>query len=127
MSGREVTEIDVRIGQRIRACRLEQGVTQMALADQLGVTFQQLQKYELGINRVAASRLYEIARALRAPVARFLPDPDGEALVSPELERAMATPEGLQLFQLFGSLQSSKTRKALVALARAVAVDGAAA
>lgn len=74
---REATNLDVQIGARVRACRLEQGVSQERLAEALGVTFQQVQKYEKGVNRIAASRLFDIAKALKLPIRRFLPDPKG--------------------------------------------------
>src|SRR5580698_8757948 len=63
--------IDLHVGARIRLRRRMQGVSQEKLADALGLTFQQVQKYERGANRVSASKLYEIAAALRAPVAYF--------------------------------------------------------
>ncbi|MCL4715531.1 MAG: helix-turn-helix domain-containing protein [Hyphomonadaceae bacterium] len=74
---REATTMDAQIGERIRRERLAQGVSQERLAEALGITFQQIQKYEKGVNRVAASRLYDIAAALKAPIKRFLPDPRG--------------------------------------------------
>lgn len=73
MSGRIVTDIDVQIGKRIRAKRLSKGMSQEKLADLLGVTFQQVQKYEKGVNRVAASRLIYIGRALEVSPASLLP------------------------------------------------------
>jgi transcriptional regulator with XRE-family HTH domain len=60
---------DVEIGKRIRAQRLSRGMSQEDLADRLGVTFQQLQKYEKGANRVSAARLREIAIALKLPIS----------------------------------------------------------
>ncbi len=72
---REALALDKQIGQRIRTRRLEVGMSQEKLAEALSVTFQQVQKYEKGVNRVAASRLYHIARALRSPIRDFLPDP----------------------------------------------------
>ena len=75
--------VDLHVGARIRLRRRMQGVSQEKLADALGLTFQQVQKYERGANRVSASKLYEIAAALRAPVAYFfdgLADPTGDEL-----------------------------------------------
>src|SRR5580698_3474137 len=63
--------IDLHVGARIRLRRRMQGVSQEKLADALGLTFQQVQKYERGANRVSASKLYEIAAALHAPVSYF--------------------------------------------------------
>ena len=65
--------IDEVVGRRIRARRKQIGMTQAALADELGITFQQVQKYEVATNRVSSSRLYEIATALKVQVAWFFP------------------------------------------------------
>jgi transcriptional regulator with XRE-family HTH domain len=64
-------QTDVAVGQRIRAFREDANLSQTALADQIGVTFQQLQKYEAGTNRVGAGRLMLIARALNVPITAF--------------------------------------------------------
>src|ERR1700760_1136603 len=63
--------VDLHVGARIRMRRKLLGVSQQALAESLGLTFQQVQKYERGANRVSASKLYEIARALHVPVPYF--------------------------------------------------------
>ena len=65
--------VDKSIGSRIRARRLALGMSQEALATEIGITFQQVQKYEKGLNRVAAATLVDIARALDAPVTLLLP------------------------------------------------------
>lgn len=70
---RTATAVDREIGSRVRARRLELGMSQEALADALGVTFQQVQKYEKGINRVAASTLISIARVLDVQVTALIP------------------------------------------------------
>ncbi len=75
--GRAPNTIDVRIGERVRARRTALGMSQDALANRLGITFQQVQKYEKGVNRIAASRLFDIAAILETPVAYFF-----EGLVS---------------------------------------------
>ena len=82
---------DLRIGARVRQRRLELGVSQAALAKQLRLTFQQIQKYENGINRVSASTLIEIARALNAPVAWFVEEPSAPTAH----ERLNSTVDGL--------------------------------
>src|ERR1700676_2008412 len=65
---------DQSVGRRVRMCRVSRGLSQSALASQLGLTFQQLQKYENGSNRVSASRLHDIARILGVEVASFFED-----------------------------------------------------
>lgn len=63
--------VDVHVGRRVRGQRAQQGLSQTAMADRLGLTFQQLQKYESGANRISASRLWQIAETLEMPVAWF--------------------------------------------------------
>ena len=67
---RAANAIDRKIGQRVRSRRLEIGMSQERLAELLGITFQQVQKYEKGVNRIAASRLFDISAALQQPVAQ---------------------------------------------------------
>lgn len=123
--------VDLHVGARIRLRRRMQGVSQEKLADALGLTFQQVQKYERGANRVSASKLYEIAAALRAPVAYFfdgLADPTGEELngcQAPASEEStvhsfLMTPEGLELAKLFPNVVPSLVRRRLLDLVRAL-------
>lgn len=74
MSGREASAVDRALGKAVHDRRRELGVSQEALASALGITFQQVQKYEKGTNRIAASRLYDISRALKMPVGDFYAD-----------------------------------------------------
>lgn len=70
--------IDVHIGSRLRLCRTILGLSQQKLGNALGLTFQQVQKYERGINRIAASRLFDISRVLNVPINFFFDDmPEG--------------------------------------------------
>src|SRR5712692_853630 len=69
--GRSTAAIDDHVGGRIRERRIMLGLTQQQLAEMIGVTYQQAHKYERGINRVSAGRLYEIARVLNAPITYF--------------------------------------------------------
>lgn len=72
--------IDVHVGSRVRLRRTLLGMSQERLGDQLGLTFQQVQKYERGVNRVGASRLFDLARVLDVPISFFFDDmPDGLA------------------------------------------------
>ena len=73
MTSRRATDFDRYIGGLIRKHREAKGSSQMTLAAGIGVTYQQLQKYENGLNRITASRLYEIAKDLKVPVALFFP------------------------------------------------------
>src|SRR5262245_52154816 len=71
MTPKKPDPVDVEVGQRIRIQRLQSGLSQTSLAEQLGVTFQQVQKYEKGVNRVGAGRLTKIAKVLDVPVSSF--------------------------------------------------------
>lgn len=116
--------IDRRLGQHVRTRRIEIGMSQERLAELLGVTFQQVQKYEKGINRVSASRLYAIAAALNMPVAPFfegMTPAGGKAVPPPSVqEDVRATPEGAELLALFASIRSVKVRRRAIALIRAL-------
>jgi transcriptional regulator with XRE-family HTH domain len=107
-----------------------QGVSQEKLAEALGLTFQQVQKYERGANRVSASKLYEIAAHLRTPVAYFfegLADPTTESHgveAGPSAEQTvhafLMTAEGLELASLFPRVPRGRLRRRVLDLLRAV-------
>ena len=92
--------VDLHVGARIRMRRRMQGVSQEKLADALGLTFQQVQKYERGVNRVGASRLFDLSRVLDVPISFFFDDmPDSLAsTLGPPLSRRATgfteTPDG---------------------------------
>src|SRR4029079_10891894 len=85
--------VDLHVGARIRMRRKILGVSQERLADDLGLTFQQVQKYERGANRVSASKLYEIARSLQAPISYFF-----DGLADPLTAEAHAAGSGEDRF-----------------------------
>lgn len=127
---RAANAIDKKLGQRVRSRRLEIGMSQERLAELLGVTFQQVQKYEKGVNRIAASRLHDIAISLEMPIARFFEGlaggrAAGVAETSKDyIDDALATPEGAQLMALFASIKSQKVRRRVVELVRALTEEG---
>lgn len=84
---RGVGNVDAHLGDRLREARLAQGLSQTSLADILGITFQQIQKYEKGKNRISASRLYEIALALQLPITFFF---EGTKLPQPARSKRAA-------------------------------------
>jgi transcriptional regulator with XRE-family HTH domain len=111
------------------------GVSQEQLADSLGLTFQQVQKYERGANRVSASKLYEIAKTLQVPVSFFfdgLADPmdgsDGDE-IGQQAERIvqefLTTPEGLELAEVFPKIGRGRVRRQVLDLVRAMAEEAA--
>ncbi len=85
--------VDLHVGRRLRALRQQQGMSQERLAEALGVTFQQIQKYERGSNRIGASRLFEAARSLDVPVSQFYAGLD-ESVLQDEDEAGSARQGG---------------------------------
>lgn len=115
---RSPTNLDAIIGERIKQGRLLRGLSQEDLAERLGVTFQQLQKYEKSTNRVAASRLYAIATALELPLAYFFGDMD----VVPRKLDIVFDEESADLLKRFRPLSKSNrrvVRNLIVQLAKA--------
>jgi transcriptional regulator with XRE-family HTH domain len=124
---RSPNPVDLHVGGRIRMKRKVLGVSQERLAEALGLTFQQVQKYERGANRVSASKLYEIARFLNAPVAYFfegLADPTsndpGDPGDGPEqfVHDFLMTPEGLELAATFPKIRKGRIRRRVLELVR---------
>lgn len=125
--------IDRHVGLRIRLRRRELGVSQERLADSIGLTFQQVQKYERAANRVSASKLWEMAKALRTTITYFyegLADPvatpaetDSE---TSDIQAFLMTPEGMELAALFPQIRRARVRRRLLDLVRAMAEEEAA-
>lgn len=124
MAGRRPNQTDVAVGQRIRAFRKEAHLSQTELADQIGVTFQQVQKYENGTNRVGAGRLAQIAHALDIPVAAFfdgLARPIDKRRVKTErLAELSALPAARKLLTAFSKIADDVLQAELVNLVRAL-------
>jgi transcriptional regulator with XRE-family HTH domain len=123
--------VDRHVGLRIRMRRKELGISQERLAEALGLTFQQVQKYERAANRVSASKLFEIARALSTSVAYFYdglaPTGGAEAPVGQALQGQafLLSPEGAELANLFPRLGRARVRRKVVELVRALADEEA--
>ena len=116
--------VDRHVGLRIRMRRKEVGVSQERLAEALGITFQQVQKYERGANRVSASKLWEIAQALRTPVAYFYEGlSDNDRVRGPAAQDFMLSSDGLELMAAFPRIIDPAVRRKLVELVTAVAED----
>lgn len=111
---------DAEIGRRIRTQRLALGMSQTVLGEKLGITFQQVQKYEKGINRIGSGRLEELARILSVPVGFFFDDDAGAGEARPALELAN-TAQAMRLLKAFSEIKSSETRQVLVNLAVRIA------
>ena len=124
--------IDIHVGGRVRLRRMMLGMSQEKLGEQLGITFQQIQKYEKGTNRIGASRLQHIARVLAVPVAFFFDGAPGlagdgtkampEAADTPNyLVDFLATSDGIQLNKAFVRIKDVKLRRRVIDLVRAMA------
>ena len=118
------TPRDASVGQRIRALRLQRSMSQTALADRLEITFQQVQKYEKGTNRIGAGRLSEVAEILEVPVSVFFDDAEVNSSAKPLLEVA-DTAGALRLFQAYDRIEEDGVQKALIRLAEAIATQPA--
>lgn len=112
--------VDRHVGAMIRERRIVLGLTQQQLADMIGVTYQQAHKYERGINRVSAGRLYEIAQVLGVPVSYFFEGLDEEGgRVAGGRDRM-----SLELARNFAQITDQRQKEALSHLARVLAVNG---
>ena len=124
MTKRSVEDIDRIVGQNIRIFRTVKRMSQTGLGEAVGVTFQQIQKYENGTNRVGSSRLAKIAAALQVPVARLfdeaMPTADG-ALNVPRVAELLATPHAIPLLEAFAKISEESTRRAIARLVGSIA------
>ncbi len=129
MKGRQAAGIDVYVGQRLRLARNLAGLTQQGLAAKLGISFQQVQKYESGANRLAVGTLFEISLLLDQPLAYFLPPKEGEpareddARESFATVRFAATREGAELVDAYRSIPKPAVRRNLIEMMRALSRD----
>jgi len=119
--------VDRHVGLRIRMRRKELGMSQERLAESIGLTFQQVQKYERATNRVSASKLWEMARVLRTSVAYFyegLADGvGGPAPQSEPFQDFLLSNEGMELAQMFPRIRQARVRRKILDLVRAMAEE----
>lgn len=117
--------VDIYVGSRVRLRRTVLGMSQERLADQLGITFQQVQKYENGSNRIGASRLYAISQILSVPV-EYLYDgynTDASAVSEEvsEFDRQLNKRESIDLIRSYYSIEDEKVRKKVLDLVKSMA------
>lgn len=125
--------IDVHVGSRVRLRRMLVGMSQEKLGEMLGLTFQQIQKYEKGANRIGASRLFQIAQILGVSVQFFFDDmPESHKMhdsgfadddPAPYVMDFVGSPEGLQLNRSFTRITDQKIRKRLLDLVKSLAEE----
>ena len=131
MAKKSPSSTDVHVGARVRMRRMMLSMSQEKLGDALGLTFQQVQKYEKGTNRISASKLQEISQILQVPVSFFfegVPEIDGRRLgkstgaPSPAyMSEFMASREGLALATAFSQINDAKLRSGIVNLVEQIA------
>lgn len=136
MRKKDPNPIDVHVGSRVRMRRMLVGLSQEKLGERLGLTFQQVQKYEKGSNRISASRLYRMAQILGVPVQFFFeglpnpPDAEPETKRSNSSQEAdaesaimdfLSSSEGLQLNRAFTGIREPSVRRKVVELVKAMA------
>jgi len=127
---REANQVDGHVGSRVRLRRQLLKMSQEKLGDELGVTFQQVQKYERGSNRIGASRLFRLANVLDVPVSFFF---DGlaptesagmaENAQSPIIYDFIQSSDGVALAEAFSKITDSKVRRRVLELVRALAAE----
>ena len=133
MNTNNANQIDGHVGARLRLRRTMMGISQEALAEKLGVTFQQVQKYEKGTNRIGSSRLFELSSILDIPVGFFFDDLDA-SYATPEARvqhmndppthydgRISSHREALELMNSFSQIEAPKVRKKILELTRSLA------
>ncbi len=132
---RRANPVDVHVGSRVRLRRMLLGMSQEKLGEHLGLTFQQVQKYEKGINRIGASRLFDLSQVLGVPVQFFYEELAvagaagagfGERPAESYAVEFLGSREGLELNKAFARITDSKVRRSIVDLVRAFAGEAAA-
>ncbi len=131
MPKKQANPVDAHVGHRVRLRRMLVGMSQERLGELLGLTFQQVQKYEKGINRIGAGRLYEMAGILGVPVSFFYEDVDPGTQVAgfaesdepPPVMEFLSSGEGLQLSLAFMRVKDPKVRRRILDLVRSLAAD----
>jgi len=125
MATRKPDPVDIEVGQRIKIQRLAAGLSQTELGESIGVTFQQVQKYEKGANRVGAGRLTQIARVLNIPVNTFFEGRDAIEKVAQGVESPLSLithPHAFRLLQAYSTLNDGELRRSIVELVERIAV-----
>jgi transcriptional regulator with XRE-family HTH domain len=118
---KRANNVDETVGARIRILRKRRKMSQSELGKALGVTFQQVQKYENGMNRVSASRLHLVATALKVPITDLFDDASATSSTSRVTKSVAFDPEALRLAEAFVKISDKELRSSLVDVAEAMA------
>jgi transcriptional regulator with XRE-family HTH domain len=116
-TAKRIEPTDVLVGQRVRAYRLSLGMSQTTLGEKVGVTFQQIQKYERGTNRLGSSRLKKVADVLGVGIAVLFGEPESDHSGLDLLTEMASLPHTTRLLKAFAEISDKKIRLALVRLA----------
>ncbi|MEM8936751.1 MAG: helix-turn-helix transcriptional regulator [Pseudomonadota bacterium] len=127
--------IDAHVGARVKFRRMILGMSQEKIAKELGLTFQQIQKYEKGVNRIGAGRLYELSRLLDVPVQFFYDDYDTPIAAAPGMAEddadedpllsLVSSPEGIALCRAFSTIKDPNVRRRVIELVQSIAENEA--
>lgn len=126
---RRVDSVDIHVRRRVRTARLARGMSQEKLADAVGVSFQQIQKYEKGTNRIGTGRLYAIARLLELPLTYFFEGVESGAPSSGKssqvtaITQALSTREGVRIAAALARIEDSTLRYRIADLLEAIIAD----
>jgi transcriptional regulator with XRE-family HTH domain len=115
---RRADNIDKIVGDNVKALRLQRRMSQSQLADQIGLTFQQVQKYEKGTNRISAGRLYRIAKLFNIPIASLYDGLEGVSGKGQSPAKLLTRRDATKLVEAFVDIPDRSARYALVTLAR---------
>ena len=118
---KQTTDVDRLVGVRITALRKARGMSQTALGNAVGVTFQQVQKYEKGQNRVGAGRLREIARLLDVPVSAFFEENEPRANAQEDVFGFLSGQGAIELLRAYAQIEDEQMRRDVLALVRSAA------
>jgi len=126
IAGRRISAVDIHVGRRVRTARLARRISQEALGNAVGVSFQQIQKYENGANRIGTGRLHAIAKCFDLPVSYFFaglekhPARAARNSSMRAITEALSTKEGTRIAVALSRIQSAKMRRRIADLLEAI-------
>lgn len=116
---RQALEVDIWVGRAVAHQRQQLGLSQSALASALGISFQQVQKYEVGANRLSAGRLFHLAQILNCPIASFFPPSEAQS----EVPTAILSPEARQMMMSYSRIEDRGVRRSIGRIVEALALQ----
>lgn len=123
VNARKVQQSDIALGERIRARRNQIEMSQGDLGKALGVSFQQIQKYENGTNRISSGRLIQIVNALQCSVTDLIGSGDNGPIKSTQFSRYASTKEGVAIINAMASIPSAAVRRHVISLAESLSAS----